>query len=118
MAKINGVSVELISKINGKETSTISQIMGIPTSSIPGWPGPSPSCVSQDFSYGIAPGMACGATSQSYDFDTTNQKLYQSGYCGNENFYATEGFYFDGVIIFRWFLDGRVWMWEPVGPCR
>ena len=118
MGKVNGIDVATMSKINGKSLSSISRLMGIPTSLISGWPGPSPGCVSQYFSFGMTPGMACGSPAQPYDFDFSNQKLYQNGYCGNESFYADEGFYVDETsTIYRWSFNKGSWSWNIIGPC-
>jgi len=76
---------------------------------------PSPTCDDKSLSYGEAPGVACNGSASFYSFDSTNNLLYPYGGCGGD--YAPEGFYVDGTMIYRWYMDGRVWSWEPIGPC-
>jgi hypothetical protein len=76
---------------------------------------PTPTCDDKSLSYGEAPGVACNGSASFYSFDSTNNLLYPYGGCGGD--YAPEGFYVDGTMIYRWYIDGRVWLWEPIGPC-
>jgi hypothetical protein len=77
---------------------------------------PTPSCDDMPFSFGEAPGIACGADAEFYSFDSENSLLYTFGSCGGD--YAPEGFYVDNRgSIFWWHLDGRVWVWEFIGEC-
>ena len=76
---------------------------------------PTPSCDDKSLSYGEAPGIACSAGASFYSFDSTNNLLYNFGSCGGD--YAPEGFYVDGTMIYWWHMDGRVWVWEAIGPC-
>jgi hypothetical protein len=110
MANINGIPVENITNINGVEASSIQSIVEIPTTSIPDWPGVGPTCTDILLAYGIAPGAACAGSSDFYDFDSTNNLLYQSGYCGNIEYYAAFGFYANE--------DGNIYQWADAksGP--
>jgi hypothetical protein len=103
MANINGIPVENITNINGVEASSIQSIVGIPTTSIPDWPGVGPTCTDILLAYGEAPGASCVAYKEPYDFDSTNNLLYQSGYCGNIEYYAAFGFYANE--------DGNIYQW-------
>jgi hypothetical protein len=118
MAQISGIPVENITNMYGIDAATIVSIGGIPTTSIPGWPSGGPTCTDSVFSYGEAPGIACGADAEFYSFDENNSLLYLFGYCNDENYYAPEGFYVDNSrSIFWWHLDRRVWVWEAIGEC-
>ena len=74
-----------------------------------------PSCDDKSLSYGEAPGIACGADAEFYSFDTENSLLYTFGSCGGD--YAPEGFYVDGIMIYRWYMFKGGWVWEAIGPC-
>jgi hypothetical protein len=119
MANKSGVPVENITSIAGVIATSITSLAGVPTTSLPGWPSDGPTCTDSVFSYGEAPGIACGADAEFYSFDENNSLLYLFGYCNDENYYAPEGFYVDNRgSIFWWHLDGRVWVWEFIGPCE
>ena len=119
MANKSGVPVENITSIAGVIATSITNLAGAPTTSLPGWPSDGPTCTDSVFSYGEAPGIACGADAEFYSFDENNSLLYLFGYCNDENYYAPEGFYVDNRgSIFWWHLDGRVWVWEFIGPCE
>lgn len=118
MANKSGIPVENIISIAGVTAASITSLASVPTTSLPGWPSGGPTCTDSVFSYGEAPGIACGAGAGFYSFDENNSRLYLFGYCNDENYYAPEGFYVDSRgSIFWWHLDGRVWVWEFIGGC-
>jgi hypothetical protein len=118
MANKSGVPVENITSIAGVIATSITSLAGVPTTSLPGWPSDGPTCTDSVFSYGEAPGIACGADAEFYSFDENNSLLYLFGYCNDENYYAPEGFYVDNSrSIFWWHLNRRVWVWEAIGEC-
>lgn len=119
MAKVSGVLVESISKITSVNASSIQSILGVLTSNIPGWPGASPSCESITLSYGIAPGAACAGSSNFYDFNSVSSLLYQTGYCGNSEYYAPFGFYVnENGDIFSWIDEKSGPVWSGIGNCN
>lgn len=118
MSKVSGVLVENISKILGVSSNLIKFIGPINTLDLPGWPGDVPTCTSLTFAYGPAPGFACGGSSEFYDFDITNNLIYQYGYCGNSEYYAAFGFYVnDDGNIYLWADSKGGPSWSYIGNC-
>ena len=115
MAKKSGVPVENITSIAGVRAISITSLAGIPTTALPGWSGSGPTCDDMSFSFGEAPGIACGADASFYSFDTENSLLYTFGNCGGD--YAPEGFYVDNGMIYRWYMFKGSWVWEFIGEC-
>lgn len=93
MANKSGVLVENITNIAGVVATSITSLAGVLTTSLPGWPSGGASCTLVSLSHGEFPGAACLGIANVYDFDSTNQILYQAGYCGNPLYYAAFGFY-------------------------
>lgn len=115
MAQISGVEVQSITSMYGVDVTSIVSIGGIDTANIPGWPTGA-SCTTVYYGYapsrgGTAPEEACTAEPLAYEWDDTNQVLYQEGSCGQE--FATPGYYSDGITIYLW-DRGK---WGEYGPC-
>ena len=116
MANKSGVPVENITSIAGVIATSITSLAGVPTTSLPGWPSDGPTCTDSVFSYGDAPGIACGADAEFYSFDSENSLLYTFGSCGGD--YAPEGFYVDTFgDIFNWQETTMGWTWSFFGNC-
>jgi hypothetical protein len=118
MSKVSGVLVENISKVLGVSANLIKFIGPINTLDLPGWPGNLPTCTSLTFSFGPAPGVACAGSSAFYDFDVTNNLIYQPGYCGNSEYYAAFGFYVnENSDIYEWAGGKEGPVWSYIGSC-
>lgn len=72
------------------------------------------SCNSEQFMYGGDISSACAGRYSFYDFDTTNQIIYDSGQCGNQ--VAAEGYYLYYGDNMVYYFDGRTL--NIVGPCK
>jgi hypothetical protein len=122
MANINGIPVENITNINGVEASFIQFIVGIPTTSIPGWPTGG-GCVTRTFGYAdlfFEPRIACAVFFEqpiNYFYDETLNVLYgERESCGGV--YAPQGYYSDGVNIYRWITEEYPPSFTQIGICR
>jgi hypothetical protein len=117
MATVSGVPVQNITGISGVDATSITAISGVLTSTIPGWPSSGPTCT--PFSLGFSDGRrnpltdACTAIPRFYDWDATNELLYDSGGCGVT--FARIGYYSDGATIYFW--GGSAGSWVEVQPC-
>ena len=121
-SKISGVPVTSILSIKGVNASSITSICGISTSTIPGWPTGG-GCVTRTFGYadlGSTPNSACESyieRPRNYFYDETLNVLYDIGeLCGGT--YAPEGYYSDGVNIYRWITEEDPPSFTRIGICR
>jgi len=121
---ISGVPVTSILSIKGVNASSITSICGISTSTIPGWPTGG-GCVIRTFGYADLFSdfaRACEFFYQqpiNYLYDGTLNVLYDPREpCGGA--YALEGYYSDGVDIYRWITETEEGppSFTQIGICR
>jgi hypothetical protein len=119
---ISGIPVTSIINMKSVNASSITSICGISTSTIPGWPTGG-GCVIRTFGYADLssdPPTACEFFYQqpiNYLYDGTLNVLYGAGEpCGGA--YAPQGYYSDGVNIYRWITEEDPPSFTQIGICR
>lgn len=118
MPQISGVNITSESSISGVNVTSISAINGILTANIPGWPSAGPVC---DYPmYGFTnlnsdAYLACWDRGKEWAQDQ-NLLLYEAGACGDSAFYAPDGYYSDGMFIYKWSVLSPV-QWDKVDSC-
>jgi len=110
MPFINGVDFNDINAINGVSWNSVADISGVEVTH-------GATCTSFRLGYSDGrrnpPEQSCLATPQDYDWDATNELLYDFGGCGVT--FAVAGYYSDGAIIYFW--GAFAGSWVVVQPC-
>ena len=111
MPSINGTDFNNISSLNGVSWNSVTNIGGVSVSH---------GVTCTPFILGFSDGRrtpltdACTAIPRFYDWDATNELLYDSNGCGVT--FARIGYYSDGATIYFW--GGSAGSWVEVQPCR